>query len=470
MKRFLALAGWLLASSLFAQPPSDPRPVRLLLTPARPPVPSLRFALLPELREQTPGNGAILYRKAGEMVEKLPRPLSDQIPQITRWQRMPSRLPRDEVRKVLAMYQESLELLHRGARSEFCDFEIVQRLREKGISASLKSIEQMRHAVQLLYLKARLELAEDRPDLALRTLQTAYALGRDVGKEPTLICSLVGMAIVSMANDVLGLTLRHPKTPNLSASLRALPRPFIDLRQSLQGERLLGYGTFPGLLEVANNPDAGPLPPNEIEKMTTQVEQLTGKEMAERQSLAAKIRRQHEAAKKALVVAGRSREQVEKWPHIQVALMHSLLEYDQLLDEILLWQGFPYHQAAEPLQTLEKKIQASRHGGLAAPAIPLASLLLPTIEPTLLGREGLERQFAAYRVIEAIRLYAANHEGKLPPTLAHIKEVPLPVCPVTGKSFEYRLDGDRGFLSAPPVPKSVGDRIQPMRYEITMRR
>ena len=48
--------------------------------------------------------------------------------------------------------------------------------------------------------------------------------------------------------------------------------------------------------------------------------------------------------------------------------------------------------------------------------------------------------------IEAIRIYAANHNGMLPPSLDAITETPVPIDPATGKSFEYKLDGSTATL------------------------
>ncbi len=263
----------------------------------------------------------------------------------------------------------------------------------------------------------------------------------------------------------------HPKTPNLGGSLLTLPHPFFDLRRPLEGERLMVLGTFPGLLEVFNNPEAGPLPPEQIQQWVRMLGKLNEGRfpMLERLLLATNVRRQHEKAKKALITTGRSRELIEKWPHFQVALMHALLEYDQLIDEFFQWQAMPYWQREKPLEAYEKKVRASRIPGPDSPAIPLAWQMLPASQKVLLSRDRLERQFAALRLIEAIRLYGGTHEGKLPPTLAAIKEVPLPVCPLTGKSFEYRLAGGRAFLSAPPAPPSA-PTIQPLRYEIRFRK
>ena len=75
-----------------------------------------------------------------------------------------------------------------------------------------------------------------------------------------------------------------------------------------------------------------------------------------------------------------------------------------------------------------------------------------------------DRQLAALRCIEALRLYAAGHDGKLPPTLDDIKEVPIPSNPVTGKPFSYRLEGRTAVLEAGGGPIT---RPRP-QYHITV--
>ena len=60
----------------------------------------------------------------------------------------------------------------------------------------------------------------------------------------------------------------------------------------------------------------------------------------------------------------------------------------------------------------------------------------------------MDRALAAMRCIEALRLYAAAHDGELPATLDDIKEVPIPLNPVTGKPFGYHLEGKTAVLDA----------------------
>ncbi len=66
-----------------------------------------------------------------------------------------------------------------------------------------------------------------------------------------------------------------------------------------------------------------------------------------------------------------------------------------------------------------------------------------------------------------MRLYAAEHEGKLPAALDDIKEVPIPVDPVSGKPFGYKLEGGTATLDAPP-PTGMRWDILGARLEITI--
>jgi hypothetical protein len=455
----------------------DVGPIKLSLTANPPPTPALRFALLNELRDQVPGNAAPFYRQAAELLEKmltrgeraaLSQRLSD-------WTQTPiADLPRDEVRKALAYYVRPLELLEKATRSEYCDWELAQRLREHGVGTLLPELQPMRTASQVLSVRARLELAENRPDLALRTLRSHLTLAKHLGETSTLIGHLVGIAVLAQACSVMEQVISHPQTPSLYWSLASLPQPFLDYRAPFQGERIMAYGTFPGALDLANNLEAGPLTPEQIEKIVKAALSIDGSQVgnvAQRFLLAQMIRIKHEAAKKALIAAGRPREKVEQWPHVQVALMHALMEYDQVYDELLKCQSLPYWQMAPLGDAFEKRAKASRDRGSNDPALSLAPMLLPAVNKVTLARFRMERQLAALRCLEAIRLYAAEHKGQLPSTLAEIKDTPIPVCPVTGKPFTYRRTGDdTAILTAPLAPPKASSSIKPLTYELTLRR
>ncbi len=74
------------------------------------------------------------------------------------------------------------------------------------------------------------------------------------------------------------------------------------------------------------------------------------------------------------------------------------------------------------------------------------------------------------RYIEAIRLYAANHNGSLPPSLEAITEAPVPIDPATGKFFDYKVDGSTATLTAPAPPRYESIPQYKIRYELKLAR
>jgi hypothetical protein len=76
--------------------------------------------------------------------------------------------------------------------------------------------------------------------------------------------------------------------------------------------------------------------------------------------------------------------------------------------------------------------------------------LLPPVLPLRREQARLEQRIALLRVIEAIRMHAAEHHGQLPATLADIA-VPLPDDPFTGKPFGYELDGATAKLRSAQI-------------------
>jgi len=79
----------------------------------------------------------------------------------------------------------------------------------------------------------------------------------------------------------------------------------------------------------------------------------------------------------------------------------------------------------------------------------------------------LDRHVAALRCIEALRLYAAAHDGKFPKELSSITEVPVPNDPVMQKQFVYRCTGPNAVLEA-PAPKGATER-DAIRYELNLK-
>jgi hypothetical protein len=439
----------------------------------------LRYHLLPQLHEMTPGNAAGRYKQAIETLKKVRKATGDGGPEgeLETWLDLPAaELPRGQARKLLDRYPEVFRLADQAARSEYCDWGFGERLRQKGIFTLLPELQEMRDLARLLALRARLEILEGHTDRALRALQTGFAAAKHIGETPTLISYLVGVAMATVTARELELLLSQPGAPNLYWALTDLPRPFIDIRKPMEGERIGIYGTFPGLVEVMNNPDAPPLKPEQIKVGVDLLvkEFNVGKDFPTRAAIAVWVRTKHPAAKEALVAAGWPRDKVEKMSHMQVALLHALQQYDRLLDEMVKWRNFPYVEALKGFDQAERQLKEAKVKALSpsgdVPGIPLAPLLLPAVQKVFAAHARINRRLAALRCVEAVRLYAAAHGGKLPATLADIKEVPIPTDPYLGKPFVYRRGDGMATLEGPPPPAEKANAGNALVYELTLKK
>jgi hypothetical protein len=100
------------------------------------------------------------------------------------------------------------------------------------------------------------------------------------------------------------------------------------------------------------------------------------------------------------------------------------------------------------------------------PPIPVEKQT-PLITPLMIGHANVKRaqarldqRIALLRCVEALRIYAAEQDGKLPAKLDDIP-LPLPVDPATGKPFAYKVEGKTAHLHGEPLGVEV-------RYEVTI--
>ena len=115
-------------------------------------------------------------------------------------------------------------------------------------------------------------------------------------------------------------------------------------------------------------------------------------------------------------------------------------------DELMKLLNLPPWQFEPLFAELEPHIRGNKN----APAL-FADLLLPAAEKVHRAQWRLEQRLALLRHVEALRLYAAAHDGALPAKLSDIP-VPLPDDPFTGKPFRYEVTGQTAHLRGSPPP------------------
>jgi hypothetical protein len=463
---------WPLAA-LGAQPGD---PIRLAISPAPAPQPSLKYRLLPDPRDLTPGNAATLYFRSGTMLldnQALLKDIQDE--QWDEWLKTPlSDLPRDAVRARLAGARRLLRELELATQYRQCDWQLEDR--REGIGLLLPEVQVFRRFGGVLAVKARYEIAEGNWPEAIRTLQTGYTLARHVGEGPTLIHFLVGVAIGHLMCSQVDAWVGEPGAPNLYWALTILPRPFIDPTHAVRAESTMIEHMLPGLKRL----EKGPASVGDVQEVMDQLRRtLDDFNVRSASSIETTARnllmvQTHPAAKQFLLAQGYSAEQVEAMPVPQAVLLFAFTDYRQAWDEAAKWtqvpDGFrqPGYRAAGVAygQALERLDRLFFRGLLKG----LSEGTVPPLERTYATATRLDRRLATLRCVEAVRLYAAVHNGKLPATLAGILDAPVPQDPVTSKPFEYNVVGDRVSLKAPLPPGPKPPPGQLLSYELTLRR
>jgi len=78
-----------------------------------------------------------------------------------------------------------------------------------------------------------------------------------------------------------------------------------------------------------------------------------------------------------------------------------------------------------------------------------------------------DQRLALLRTVEALRLYAADHDGRWPDKLDDLT-VPAPIDPVTGKPFNYKLSEQTATIAGSPPRGQEKNPGLNVRYEVTI--
>jgi hypothetical protein len=451
-------------------PPDKPLVVKLAPSASGKKTRALKYTLLPDPLDLKPGNAATYWRRAGRLAVVVKRRFTEKEYLWVNSETALKDLPRKEVREFLALYAAPLRLADQAARCDHCDWEYplptIQHLED----LPLDEVQTCRELANLLQLRCRLELSDGKFDDALFTLQSGFALARHVGDADTLIQDLVAIAIAAIMFNRVEELMQVPGSPNLFWALTALPQPFIDIRRSMQVELNTIYRSFPQLRDLERNAAKTPLSAKETEKLIDEFlgewQKITGGQPGEawqgRAAMAALALKVYPDAKKYLADQGYSKEEIEALPALQTVFVWYLDQYNQTRDNYLKWMNAPPWQAQPKLDQIALETTKEMKAGIANPMI---ALMLPAISKVYGAYVRTENLIGRLRCAEALRLYAAAHDGKAPEKFADLGELPLPINAYTGKGFEemYQFHDGKGVLETPmppPLPKSLGRRYE----------
>jgi hypothetical protein len=468
MRRMILLIVVLGAGFSFVGPAcradDEDNPVKkIVLHPAAEPRPALKYQFVFPVGERRAANAALLYDRI--LAERtVVFGASDKVwEELEKWSRAPLAELRDpETQKKIQRYQDVVKCLREAALSDSCDWQYI--VPGKMIYETLlPDAQQSRAFARILQPYVRLQMAEGKYDDAVDSLRSGYLLARNVGGGPFLVCSLIGSAIAQVMNQQVEQFIQLPDAPNLYWAFATMPRPLVDFRSAWETEMDSMYISFPALRDLDNKN----YPPEYYRYLLDQMtRKLAGFMNFKSDYLdaarTAAILEGYPRAKRYLIAHGRTAAEVDAMPVPQVILLYTMQFYDEARDDLFKWTYLPYAESQKYATQSEQRLKEIARN--REEIIPLASLLLPALYAAKTAEARIERNLAALQILEALRLFAADHDGKLPDRLADITEVPLPSDPFTGQPFIYHRDGNTAFLdSFGPQPMSN------LRYQIEMR-
>ncbi len=502
MRRFLFCCAALLVCTVpcRAGEPAAPAEtlIRLTVQPAPAAQPALRYLLLPELKEMNPGNPIQNYLKCFMEQQNF---FFDKEASTRRDQLLSMPLKELPAKEVQNYGGSALTQADWAARLDKPDWQTLLKLKAEGVSLLLPDVPSLRRLGDALKVRFRAEVALGRFDDALRTAKTMFALARHLGEHPTLIGDLVGMAVANTAIGPLEEMLEQPGCPNLYWALTNLPNPLISLEPGMEGERVMIQSEFRDL------DDRAPMSAEQIQKVVEHIDRLRafeevgGRRRKKTRSVLearARIEEWVRDARRRLVESGVPEARLLHFPAEQVILLDERREYDERRDEIMKIMKLPTWQV-EKLTAQAKRAPKPAPRATLLPALewlrgllvssnrstwlidlviaevksdsdaPLFGSLVPAMQKVRRAQGRLEQRIALLRHVEALRMYAAGHAGKLPEKLADV-EVPLPVDPFTGKPFLYELKDGTAHIRGTPPKGDESIAVYNLHYEITIRK
>jgi hypothetical protein len=359
----------------------------------------------------------------------------------------------------------ALRQADRAARLDKPDWQILLKVKTDGINLLLPDVQKIRALAAALQERFRDENANRRFDDSLRTAKTMFAMSRHMSEHPTLIGDLVGIAIAFVAIGPLEDMLELPGCPNLYWALTDLPSPLVPLDRGLEGERILIQ------TELRDLDERDPMSADQIKKLVAHIDKLRELDRKPKKIARAwldarnKDEKAVRAARDRLVEAGHSEERLRKFPADQVLLLDEKLAYEVKRDETMKLMKLPAWQG----EALAPRSKPSREAGFRDQSGEgLLVFLVPAMMRVRRAQGRLEQRVALLRHVEALRIYAAAHGGKLPAKLSDCP-VPLPDDPFTGKPFRYEVDGGTAHLRGSPPAGDAKNPAYNVHYQITMK-
>lgn len=427
-----------------AQKKAEELPPPLKVVAASEPSPALKYRFYPARWELKPGSALLHYARAQIVFLQFPKESQKQ------WQMWldDDKAPADsELASAVASLQQVFNELHELANSEDLTWDHrIRDLRGPDVYAyMLPDVQEVRTMARMLRLKIKHQLRQHDFDGAVSSIRDGIRLAEFVGHGETIIQKLVGIAIAAIMRECILETISTPGCPNLYWALATIPRPIVDMSESLLWEVGNIHQVLPMLDEArtANWTD---------DEAATQWASLvadlgvldggnSGGQPSVQVSLAIAGVTLVDVARERLIAAGESADRLAKMPAMQMILLDAAVELQTIGDNVGKGNLLPTSVARTLLDRENEKFQewVQRNRASSVGAV-IAGLLFPAMLQAKHAETRMLMNHNRLMSLEAIRMHAAEHDGELPKSLDELSPVPAMPDPMSGKAFEYSIE------------------------------
>jgi hypothetical protein len=467
------------------------RRVKITVSPAMFPYPLLKYRFNVYSTELEFGNAAPLYSQAYEEFEKIyaeaeknwyassayydlkksgaseDRILAElfrAVPLEPQWPNdlYPKTVSPEEEAKFYQSMEPVYRLLEKASRMRDADWSY--QMEYKGIDTSLEHLQDMRTLARYLCGKSDWEIRNGRYGDAVKTLRVGIAMGNHLSKAnfPTLVGLLVGIAVQGIMQNQIMLLESQPDAPNLYPALTQINFSTDGLQYAIPGEQAWPFPTANPVPIFENIDRASPEECRErLENIVTACLQVQTMAVLyarpycgpDKSKVAAAMTAVctlcYPQARDRLLERGRTAEEIERLPVYQVVAPFVIEQIKVAYDRLLITTAFPAGSSHTAI-VFDEPIG----GSIQSPVDVYLLLIMPGLDAATRACHRQTQTGELLKITEAIRYYAAVHDGRLPESLDAIKEVVIAtVDPMTGKPFGYKVVGRTALIDFMHVGK-----------------
>lgn len=424
-----------IAIPVFGQDGDDTISLRITPTPIDPSNHSLR--LLPSDTELVDGNAAVVMLRliGGENSW-----MRDVAPSAQELMSLPFDDP--QIPEKLSFERMAMEL-RRAALMRDADWEYP--LNQSG-DLLLPDVTSHRYIAGFgMSLWIGIKIANKDSHAAIEGIQTQLACARHISRTPVLVNQTLGNAVATLAINKLELLVQQPQTTNLYWPLVMLPESVSNLQAALQWESQRLPRILPSLGK--STPAIGdPAWDKVITEFSDAMVSQGAFVKTEAEALVLRMKMLL-AAQEQLPKLGIYRDdEISRMTAQELTMRWILATADRINYRVETASSLRPPIAIGELLKIQDEIEKMKTD-LGAPGVPFEAT--PAI--TYLYFKRFDRFVKLLQITEAVRNEVAINGGKLPDSLDAITSVPIPMDPLTGKSFLYELDGHVVTLKTPLI-------------------